>query len=116
MHRAGLYGRLKIFLPWEKSNFHSIGQEFSVGELDRGSAGRGCSCERISAIGAGLFSIGVPKDSIIKYETQIKADKFVLVCHGTTEEVENARSILEKTEATEVNIHSGVLTGPPYKA
>ncbi len=61
----------------------------------------------VSAVGAGLFGIGIPKDSVIKYETQIKADKFVLVCHGTTEEVEKARSILEKTEATEVNMHGG---------
>ena len=69
-----------------------------------------------SAVGAGLYSIGVPKDSIIKYETQIKADKFVPICHGTMEEVEKARSILENTEASEVNIHGGVVTGPPYKA
>jgi hypothetical protein len=69
-----------------------------------------------SAVGAGLYSIGVPKDSIIKYETQIKADKFVLIYHGTTEEVEKARGILENTEAAEVNIHGGVVTGPPYKA
>ncbi len=70
----------------------------------------------VSAVGAGLYSIGVPKDSVIKYETQLKSDKFVLICHGTTEEVEKARSILENTEATEVNIHGGVVNGPPYKA
>jgi hypothetical protein len=70
----------------------------------------------VTAVGAGLYSIGIPKDSIIKYETQIKADKFVLVCHGTTEEVEKARSILENTEAAEVNVHGGVVTGTPSKA
>jgi len=61
----------------------------------------------VSAVGAGLFSIGIPKDNVIKYETQIKADRFVVVCHGTTEEVEKARSILQNTEATEVNMHGG---------
>ncbi len=70
----------------------------------------------VTAVGAGLYSIGVPKDSIIKYETQIKADKFVLICHGTTEEVEKARSILENTEAAEVNMHGGVVNGLPSKA
>jgi hypothetical protein len=64
----------------------------------------------LSAIGAGLFSIGIPKDSVIKYETQIKSDKFILVCHGTPEEMEKARSILENTKAVEVNVH-GDLTG-----
>lgn len=64
----------------------------------------------LSAIGAGLFSIGIPKDSVIKYETQIKSDKFILVCHGTIEEMEKARSILENTKAVEVNLH-GDLAG-----
>ncbi|MGB6063442.1 MAG: general stress protein [Desulfomonilaceae bacterium] len=64
----------------------------------------------LSAIGAGLYSMGIPKDSVIKYETQIKSDKFILVCHGTSEEIEKARSILENTKAVEVNLH-GDLAG-----
>ena len=56
--------------------------------------------------------MGIPKDSVIKYETQIKSDKFILVCHGTIEEVEKARSILENTKAVEVNLH-GDLAGQP---
>jgi uncharacterized membrane protein len=60
----------------------------------------------LSALGAGLFSIGIPKDSIIKYETQIKADKFVVVTHGTEDEMKHAYEILNKTEAVEINQHS----------
>jgi len=30
----------------------------------------------LSALGAGLFSLGIPKDSILKYETALKTDKF----------------------------------------
>ena len=30
----------------------------------------------LSAIGAGLYGLGIPKDSIVKYETAIKTDKF----------------------------------------
>ncbi|MGB9435790.1 MAG: general stress protein [Candidatus Acidiferrum sp.] len=33
----------------------------------------------VSAIGAGLYSIGIPKDSILKYETALKANSFLLV-------------------------------------
>src|SRR5271154_7297994 len=33
----------------------------------------------VTAVGAGLFSIGIHKDSILKYETALKADSFVLV-------------------------------------
>ena len=38
----------------------------------------------VSAIGAGLYSLGIPKDSILRYETALKTDKFVLVAHGST--------------------------------
>src|SRR5579863_9216824 len=33
----------------------------------------------VSAIGAGLYSVGIPKDSIIQYELAIKTDKFLLM-------------------------------------
>jgi uncharacterized membrane protein len=60
----------------------------------------------LSAVGAALYSIGIPKDSIVKYETSLKANKFLLVAHGTGEEVEKAKKILETTKATETTIHS----------
>src|ERR1700744_5620431 len=37
----------------------------------------------LSAIGAGLYSIGIPKDSIVRYESALKANKFLVVAHGT---------------------------------
>jgi hypothetical protein len=37
----------------------------------------------LSALGAGLYSIGIPKDSALKYESSIKAGKFLLIAHGT---------------------------------
>ncbi|GBE03961.1 hypothetical protein BMS3Abin09_00885 [bacterium BMS3Abin09] len=61
----------------------------------------------LSAVGAALFSIGIPKDSILKYEISLKSNKFLLVAHGTTEEVEHARKILETTKATETAVHHG---------
>src|ERR1700684_3877975 len=47
----------------------------------------------LSALVAGLVSLGIPKDSAIKYEAEIKADKFVMVVHGTPEELERAKTI-----------------------
>src|SRR5215469_8859754 len=60
----------------------------------------------LSALGAGLYSLGVPKDSILKYETSVKAGKFILVAHGTTDEVEKARGILQAAGAEQVNVHT----------
>jgi len=48
----------------------------------------------MSAIGAALYSIGIPKDSILNYETQIKAGKFVVIAHGTSDDVAKAKSSL----------------------
>jgi hypothetical protein len=59
----------------------------------------------LSALAAGLVSLGVPKDSAVKYEAQIKADKFVLVVHGTPEELERARAILAETSPISIETH-----------
>jgi len=59
----------------------------------------------LSALGAGLVSIGIPKDSVLKYETALKSDKFLLVAHGDQAEVEKARGILKTTDAAEVAVH-----------
>jgi hypothetical protein len=48
----------------------------------------------LGAIGAALYSIGIPKDSVIQYEAAVKADGFLVMAHGTTAEMARARSIL----------------------
>jgi hypothetical protein len=41
----------------------------------------------------------------VKYETALKADKFLVLAHGTTEEVSSARDILQLTHPVEVAVH-----------
>jgi hypothetical protein len=60
----------------------------------------------LSAIGAGLVGIGIPKDSVVQYELAVKTDKFVLMVHGTALEVEKARSIIASTRPVNVTVHS----------
>ena len=60
----------------------------------------------VSAVGAGLFSLGIPKDSVVKYDTAIKANKFVLVAHGTANEVAKAKNIIHTTNAAEVTLYT----------
>jgi len=59
----------------------------------------------LSAIGAGLFSIGVPKNSILTYDTAIKAGKYLVVAHGTSEEAAKAKNILSTLKPTDVTNH-----------
>ena len=51
----------------------------------------------VSALCAGLYSQGIPKDSVLKYETGIKTGKFVLIAHGTSEDAIRAREIIDRT-------------------
>jgi uncharacterized membrane protein len=52
----------------------------------------------LSAIGAGLYGLGIPKDSILLYETALKTGKFVLIAHGTTDDITQAKNILNGTK------------------
>jgi uncharacterized membrane protein len=59
----------------------------------------------VSAVGAGLISIGIPKDSVIKYDVALKTDKYLLVVHGTPDAVDKAKEIIRETEHTSYAIH-----------
>ena len=65
----------------------------------------------LSAVGAGLYSIGIPKDSVIQYEMDLKTDKYLLMVHGTAAEVVKARGIIESTRPDRVKMHSPEAVG-----
>jgi hypothetical protein len=60
----------------------------------------------LSAVAAGLVSLGIPKQSALKYEADIKADKFVWVAHGTVVELERAQAILADTSPISIEKHA----------
>lgn len=55
----------------------------------------------VSALGAALSQIGMPKEQVIKYEAALKVDKYVLMVHGSAEEQAKARAVLESTKSVE---------------
>ena len=59
----------------------------------------------MGALGGALFSMGIPKDSVVKYETALKSDKFLVFVHGTAENAAKAKQILDKASATETTVH-----------
>ena len=62
----------------------------------------------LSALGAALYSIGVPKDSVIQYEAALKADRFLVMAHGTADEMAHAKAILGTTNPSRLDLHAGV--------
>jgi uncharacterized membrane protein len=59
----------------------------------------------LSALGAGLYSLGIPKDSILQYETALKTDKFLLIAHGSADEITRAKEILSRTKPETLQHH-----------
>jgi hypothetical protein len=47
-----------------------------------------------SALAAALGSLGIPKDSVIRYEADLKTNKFLLIASGDRAAAERAREIL----------------------
>jgi hypothetical protein len=67
----------------------------------------------LSALGAALYSIGIPKDSAIAYESAVKADGFLVMAHGSADEVERARKVLEPFNPSRIDVHEGPATVRP---
>jgi hypothetical protein len=68
-----------------------------------GALGEGAVVGGLTALGAALYGIGIPKNSILKYETALKADQFVVVAHGSSAELSTAKATLERTGALTVD-------------
>lgn len=60
----------------------------------------------IGALGAALTSIGVPKNSIIRYETDLKADKYLLIANGAPNQVEQVRQIIQQLNVNNSAIYN----------
>ncbi len=70
----------------------------------------------LSALGAALFSIGIPKDSVIEYEQALKADGFLIVAHGPVEELSRAKTILEIMKPISLDLHRDIKDMPALPA
>jgi len=64
----------------------------------------------LSALGAALYSVGVPKETVIQYETALKADEFLVTAHGTAYELARARTILADAKPSSLQLHHDVIT------
>jgi hypothetical protein len=59
----------------------------------------------LSAVGASLYSLGIPNDSIVQYEMALKNDKFVLIVHGSIDDTTHAQAILDRTQPETLDHH-----------
>jgi len=60
----------------------------------------------LTALGAALYSIGIPKNSVLDYETALKSHKFLLIAHGSLAEVQQARDTLSNAGIEDAKLHN----------
>ena len=70
----------------------------------------------LSALGAALSSLGIPKDSVLRYETAIEADGFLVMAHGTATEMARARDILGSGHPSSIEHHAGTIQADYHEA
>ncbi|HLX79768.1 MAG TPA: DUF1269 domain-containing protein, partial [Burkholderiales bacterium] len=63
----------------------------------------------LSALGAALYSSGIPKDSVVEYETAVIADGFLVTAHGPAEEMARAKAILGTLKPSRVDLHESAV-------
>lgn len=71
------------------------------------------------AVIAAVFRLRIPKDNLIKHLSDVKADDFLLVAHGTPEEMECAKTLILSIHPTQLHIYkaagTAVVPGYPYQ-
>jgi len=83
-----------------------LGVLFASGALIGGTGG-----VAMGAAGGGIFStllsLGISKSGVLSYKTHLENGKFLVICHGTQEEIDNAKLIIEeKTSHVGVESHN----------
>jgi hypothetical protein len=59
----------------------------------------------LSALGAALYSSGIPKNSVVAYEKALEADEFLVMAQGPTEEMARAKTILATFKTSQIDLH-----------
>ena len=60
----------------------------------------------IGVLGGALASLGVPDDTVLQYEQELKTGKYLVIVHGTPDEVQLAKRQLDAGKMAVTTIHS----------
>ena len=62
----------------------------------------------LSALAGALSKIGLPHDRVVQYESVVEADNFLVMAHGTSDEMDRARTVLAKFSPASLDVHAAV--------
>jgi hypothetical protein len=67
----------------------------------------------LSALGAALFSVGIPRNSVLRYESALKSGSFLLLAHGTDEELQRIEDhLLKANQPQSFDVHPASTPAP----
>ncbi|MBB4200343.1 putative membrane protein [Rhodoblastus sphagnicola] len=69
----------------------------------------------VAALGylaAALFSIAIPRDSVLQYETDVKADGFLVMARGAPEDIARAKDLLRAIKPSRLDAHPTATAAP----
>lgn len=101
---AWLGGMFGLFMGFGYFLFPVIGPLVVLGPL-AGMVAGAISGAGIGALVSGLMALGIPQEQALKYRARLEAGEFLVVVHGTHEDVEKAWEILHTTNQTDLQRH-----------
>ena len=66
----------------------------------------------VSALAGALTAIGIPKDSVLQYETALSANKYLLMVHGDDQEISRAQEVLRTSGLSSFEQHPAQSDAP----
>ncbi|MCP5426541.1 MAG: DUF1269 domain-containing protein [Gammaproteobacteria bacterium] len=98
-----LFGSAMMFIP-VVGHIFVFGPLAStlVGGLEGAAFGGGAG----ALVGA-LTALGIPRDSVLRYQTAIKANKFLVMVHGGGDVLQRAREVLANAGSADIQTHFG---------
>lgn len=103
---GGVWGWLVLGFFWVPGIGHLTAAGWIVWNL-AAAAGGAALGGGIGAVAAALQHVGIPDDVIPEYESALKADNYLVIVHGTPDEVDAARRVLDGTDAVRIDSHVG---------
>jgi hypothetical protein len=62
----------------------------------------------LGTLAAALTAIGIPLASAAHYDAAVSADGFLVMVHGSSEEIERAKSLVAAEGASNIEVHAGL--------
>jgi uncharacterized protein DUF1269/heat induced stress protein YflT len=101
---GGLWGWLVFGFFWVPGIGHLTAAGWIAWNL-ASAAGGAAVGGGLGAVAAALTSVGVPDDMVPQYESALRADRYLIIVHGSPDDVDRARAVLQNTQTERLDTY-----------